>query len=243
MRPGWVLGVGTLTGTPVWLPAGAVLLGWQHDPPFVDATGLAAGATWDAAIAAAANEVRERDAVGRWWRGSLPATPVEIPAPIADALAGEGLTGHVLQVGGTEAVVACVHGRSADATVGSASGSRIDHAIAEALMIRGTVTEHLRTGHTPTGLSDGLARVLWGWDNADEVLARCTAQPDADVRRLGDVEPVAVPLGRLGLTPLGSLVVVRVVIPGAYRLETLRNVRHPHPAVPAQKVGTPHPFG
>lgn len=243
MSPGWVLGIGTVTGAHVWLPAGAVLLGWQQDPPFVDATGLAAGATWDVATARATDEVRERDAVGRWWRSSLQGTSVAVPAAIVAALSANDLTGRVVRVDTTEAVVACVSGPGAGATVGSAWGGRVDHAIAEALMIRGTVIEHLRTAYTPAGLSDGLERILWGWNHADRVFARFMAGRDMNVCPPDEAEPIAVRLGRLAPTPLGSLAVVRVVIPGAYRLETLSGVRHPHPAAVPQNAGTPHPFG
>jgi hypothetical protein len=115
-------------------------------------------------------------------------------------------------------------------------------------MVRSTVTEHLRSGETPVGLADGLARLRWGWEHGAAVVDRFARRPPeagagASARSSERVEPIAVGLGVIDGPPGSKWTVVRVVVPGAYRLEALGSVPHHHPTVPADAVGRPHPFG
>ena len=74
LRVNWVRGVCLTCDRPAWIPASLVHVNWyvgphSADPPtnYAMFSGIAAGATWDAALASGLEEVIERDATMIWW--------------------------------------------------------------------------------------------------------------------------------------------------------------------------------
>jgi hypothetical protein len=262
---GWVRAFGMLEGRPTWIPAAVAVLGYsQRDEVPVDATGLAAGPSFAEAVRRGLGEVIERDAVGLWWRcPDRPHRLISPPEDLAGAAqrAGLAVTAALVESDGCGPVVlACVSrpdGR--EATLGSAfrddPAMALAHALAEAFMVRHTVTAHLMTDGARDSLP-GVERLVWGWRHGPAILDRLlgprgSLSPTFDGalatrahRAFGD-EPLGVPLAEVSLGPR-RLHVARVVAPGSFRLESrLGGIPHAGWRLTALggRAGGPHPFG
>lgn len=86
-EPDVVLGYTLDTQEPIRLPAQACLRYAEHTDPLIG-SGVAAGRTWDEAVASGLWELIERDAISAWWHGNHPARPLqpEDAAQVADYL-------------------------------------------------------------------------------------------------------------------------------------------------------------
>lgn len=77
LRVHWVRGTCLSCDRPAWIPASLVHVNWYRDrfaqdPPtnYAMFSGIAAGASWDAAVASGLEEVIERDATMIWWHNA-----------------------------------------------------------------------------------------------------------------------------------------------------------------------------
>jgi ribosomal protein S12 methylthiotransferase accessory factor len=102
----WLAACDAFSGTEIWLPADAVLIGRSAGDGAgfpADTNGVAAGPSPEAARLAALLELVERDAAGRWWYGRRlrPAVdPGDLPnaGPVLDHLARRGRRALLLDI-------------------------------------------------------------------------------------------------------------------------------------------------
>lgn len=267
---GWFVASGMVTGRTVWVPAALSALWYGHTTGTVldcdvDATGLAAGSSLAVATEHGLCEVIERDAVGLWWRSpSRSHQLVMPPIDVASAAERAGLvvTTALVDSGGCAPVaLACVaRPDGSEATVGSAC--QLDereaaiHAIAEAFMVRPTVAACLFQ-ELPEAATPGVERLVWGWWHGSELLDRIH-RPVGKVVMTNNViplaqrvqavfgcEPIAVHLANVTVGSVRESV-VRVFVPGAFRLESdLNGIPHGGERLLnlGGRCGGPHPFG
>jgi hypothetical protein len=266
---GWSRATGMITGSTVWIPTALCGIDYarttgRRASTDVDSTGLAADSSLDDAARRGLGEVIERNAVGLWWRWEGRAHRlVRAPSACISAASRVGLTITTALVdsdGCGPVAVACIsHSDGQEATLGSAwrgtEDEAMTHAIAEAFMIRATARAGLGDRGT-RGLPFGLDRLVWGWDHGPEILRRLhesCSQPIVTtvgsqcgrVRAIFGVEPLCVPIA---VVALGGrrMSVVRVLVPGAFRLESCL-LASPHKSERLEQLGAtlggPHPFG
>lgn len=92
----WIAGRSLSLDRDVWLPASVVYFSYQLGPyafeprtNFPPYSGVAAGATWDAAVASALEELIERDATMIWWLNAQPLPAVGLTPDLAAVWAGQ----------------------------------------------------------------------------------------------------------------------------------------------------------
>jgi ribosomal protein S12 methylthiotransferase accessory factor len=95
LRVHWVRGVCLSCDRPAWIPASLVHVNWYLDryaldPPtnYAMFSGIAAGSTWDAALASGLEEVIERDATMIWWLNAHRLPGVQLTAELEAVWAG-----------------------------------------------------------------------------------------------------------------------------------------------------------
>ncbi|MGN9846969.1 YcaO-like family protein [Nonomuraea sp. H19] len=143
----WVVGSAARDGTPVAVPAQAVLLGWDPPPPeerwcVQTSVGTAAGADPGQARTAALLEVVERHVLRRGWRtGDIRFERLDhlheavLPARLLDALRGHSVTLSTVRVAGIspDVVLALLHRPGGQAlTCGAAARYGTAHAVRHA---------------------------------------------------------------------------------------------------------------
>ncbi|TMC11095.1 MAG: hypothetical protein E6J41_07035 [Chloroflexi bacterium] len=92
----WIAGRSLSLDRDVWLPASVVYFSYQLGPyafeprtNFPPYSGVAAGATWDAAVTSALEELIERDATMIWWLNAQPLPAVGLTPDLAAVWAGQ----------------------------------------------------------------------------------------------------------------------------------------------------------
>jgi ribosomal protein S12 methylthiotransferase accessory factor YcaO len=266
----WICAKGLESGQCYSIPAVlAVLWGDEaQDADYgidVDATGLAAGNSVQAATEHGIMEAIERDAVGLWWRS--PRIHHHLIHPSSEIVytarsVGLEITTAVIEIDTCYPVaVACISRvDGSEATVGSACrrerSQAVEHAIAEAFMVRPTAlacSSNLEFEFEVPGSE----RLKWGWQNGEKLLSRfhsAASKSATDCRLVGNLDQLSQVFGHEPLVVnLATVVsnkstkhVVRVLIPGSYRLESRPSTTVHTCARLLEKGGVPggmHPFG